>query len=99
MDESLSPEKRGVVQEVLRYLSRHPEAGDTLEHIAKWWLPVERLLPKLEVLEETLAYLVAQGVVTETVLPGGEKFYKVTPDQRTKIAQLIQTAESGGPTG
>lgn len=87
------------MQDVLRYLSRHPEAGDTLEHIAKWWLPVERLLPKLEELEETLAFLVAQGVVTETVLPGGEKLYKVTPGQRTKIVQLIQTTESRRPTG
>lgn len=78
------------MQEILRYLAKHPEAGDTLQNIAKWWIPFERLLPKWSVVEEALAYLVAQGLITETSLPGGQKFYKVMPDQRATIVQLVQ---------
>jgi hypothetical protein len=77
------------MQEILLYLASHPNAGDTLQNIAKWWIPFERLLPRWSIVEEALAYLVAQGLLTETILPGGQKFYKVVPGQRAKIAQLI----------
>ena len=82
------------MQEILEYLSKHPEAGDTLQNIAEWWIPFERLLPKWSVVQEAVAYLVAQGLISETVLPDGKKFYKVIPAQSTKIAELVQREET-----
>jgi hypothetical protein len=37
-------ENRQVMQEILGYIAKHPDAGDTLQNIAKWWIPFERLL-------------------------------------------------------
>jgi hypothetical protein len=90
MTESLSPEVRNAVQEILRYLANHPDAGDTVENIAKWWIPFERLLPRWSVVEQALAYLIAQGLLAESTLPGGQRFYKVVPGERAKIARLVQ---------
>ncbi len=81
------------MQEILQYVAKHPEAGDTLQNIANWWIPFERLLPKWTVVEEALAYLVTQGVIAETTLPGGQKFYKANLAQQHRITQLLQGEE------
>jgi hypothetical protein len=90
MAQSLSPESRKAMQEILRYLTKHSEAGDTLQNIAYWWIPFEQLPPKWSVVEEAVDYLVAGGLLSETVLPGGKKFYSVIGDQRARIVQLLQ---------
>lgn len=51
-----------VVDAILRYLSSHPDAADTSEGIAKWWMPAERGADPEAVLS-ALARLEAQGLV------------------------------------
>lgn len=94
MAQSLSRESRNVVQEILRYLKKHSQAGDTLQNIAHWWIPFEQLPLQWSVVEEAVDYLVARGLLSETVLPGGKKFYKIIGDQRARIVQLIQEGSS-----
>lgn len=94
MAKALSPESRNATQEILRYLAKHPEAGDTLANIAKWWIPFERLLPRWKEVEEAIASLLAQGLISETVLPSGQKFYKLVPGQLERIVRLIEEEAS-----
>jgi len=35
--------KKRYLQEILEYLRKHPEASDTLEGIAEWWLLNQRI--------------------------------------------------------
>lgn len=51
-----------VVDAILRYLASHPDAADTSEGIAKWWLPADRAADPEAVLS-ALAHLEAQGLV------------------------------------
>ena len=51
-----------VVDAILRYLASHPDAADTSEGIAKWWLPADRGIDTGAVLS-ALARLEAQGLV------------------------------------
>jgi hypothetical protein len=51
-----------VVDAILRYLHSHPDAVDTVEGIAKWWLPPEKC-SDARIVEEALARLEAQGLV------------------------------------
>lgn len=51
-----------VVDAILRYLADHPDAADTSEGIAKWWLPTDRTIDTEAVLS-ALARLEAQGLV------------------------------------
>lgn len=51
-----------VVDAILRYLNSHPDAADTSEGIAKWWLPAE-LRVDAETVHSALARLEAQRLV------------------------------------
>lgn len=51
-----------VVDAILRYLASHPDAADTSEGIAKWWVPTERGVDT-DAVRSALARLEAQGLV------------------------------------
>ena len=51
-----------VVDAILRYLASHPDAADTSDGIAKWWVPADRGADGDAVLS-ALARLEAQGLV------------------------------------
>ena len=51
-----------VVDAILRYLANHPDAADTSEGIAKWWIPAVCAADTDAVLS-ALARLEAQGLV------------------------------------
>ena len=61
----MRPEKERlveVVDAILRYLHSHPHAADTVEGIAKWWLPPEKCADA-RIVAAALARLEAQGLV------------------------------------
>lgn len=60
---------------VLDYLNRHPEASDTLEGIAGWWLPEHYLLPGLGVLQATLDEMIQDDLITDSFLLDGRVLY------------------------
>jgi hypothetical protein len=51
-----------IVDAILRYLDSHPDAADTVEGIAKWWLPKAWCADARSVLV-ALERLEAQGLV------------------------------------
>lgn len=55
-----------VVEAILRYLASHPDAADTSEGIAKWWMPADHVTDTDAVLS-ALARLEAQGLVHRRV--------------------------------
>lgn len=61
----MEPQQAPIIQTVeaiLRYLDQHPDAADTLEGIAKWWLPTEWSMD-LSTVEAALDRLETQGLV------------------------------------
>ena len=61
---------------VRRYLAEHPEAMDTIEGIAEWWLMRERMRVDLEALNRTLGRLTDEGVL-ERLGAGDEARYRL----------------------
>ena len=61
---------------ILGYLRQNPEAGDTLEGIARWWLGQARIDISMKQVEEALEELVHQGVVKPEILKCGNILYK-----------------------
>ena len=51
-----------VVDAILRYLYAHPEAVDSAEGIAKWWLPADWCVD-VQTVETALTRLSKQGLV------------------------------------
>ena len=51
-----------VVDALLRYLASHPDAADTVDGIAEWWLP-RGARAERGIVEAALERLLAQGIV------------------------------------
>lgn len=51
-------------REIEQYLETHPQAADSLEGIATWWVSRQRIRSELEVVRAALDALAAMGVVT-----------------------------------
>jgi len=69
----------GVEQEVEReishYLSTHPDAGDSIEGIRRWWLSHQLSEQPDELIERVLIRLVANGVLFRRSLPDGRELF------------------------
>jgi hypothetical protein len=50
---------------VLSYLAEHPQATDTLEGIAEWWVMREQVRVDMDLLELVLRRLTQQGLLEE----------------------------------
>lgn len=67
--------EKDLANEVLKYLEKHPESGDTLEGIATWWLRQQRIDESVELIHEVLNELKADGVVRERKTSQGRTVY------------------------
>lgn len=48
-------------KQILAYLRRHPEAGDTIDGILEWWLLEERIIERRDQVERAVSQLIAEG--------------------------------------
>lgn len=75
-----SSAERETARAILRYLVKHPEAKDTLEGIAQWWLGggISRRVN----VERAVSLLLSRGLVLETRRKGLSPFYQLVPKGR-----------------
>lgn len=67
-----------VAKEIERYLESHPQASDSLEGIATWWISKQRIRNELEVVRAALEQLTQAGVVsTEDAINECEPVYQL----------------------
>jgi hypothetical protein len=66
-----------VAREILNYLHEHPDATDTLEGIAQWWLTPESGERKVQEVEKAVSILVAEGLVLEVRHGGLLPYYRL----------------------
>ena len=64
---------------ISRYLADHPDAADTADGIANWWLRRIRIDASVSVVQQALDLLVAQGTVERRELPDGRHVYGRRP--------------------
>ncbi|MHC4203027.1 MAG: hypothetical protein ACYSTT_00130 [Planctomycetota bacterium] len=67
---------------ILSYLRRNPDAGDTLEGIAKWWLEVARIESSVDEVADTLESLAQKGIIRLRKLRNGTTFYKINKETK-----------------
>ena len=80
-------EKKVLGLEILSYLLKNPDAGDTLEGIARFWTSPQRVDLRLDDVQDVLGSLVAEGILTEQHLRGADgsnsqRFYRLNPARR-----------------
>ena len=66
----------GLCREILDYFQTHPNAADTVEGIANWWLPRQRYETTRARIQLALDRLVAEGLVEAKLLADGAMVYR-----------------------
>jgi hypothetical protein len=79
-----------IAREVLRYLDHNPEAKDTLDGIAQWWLRWEQDKLVLVDVEQAVSWLCSQGLLIETCRPGVPPYYQLNSQQREAISKILK---------
>ena len=89
MQKSYSPDDLEIAQIILKYLKKHPEARDTIQGIAEWWLLNEKIEQTLEKVQNALEYLVAQEFIVKRDYQGQKTAYALNNDKRHEIESAI----------
>ena len=76
--------------QILAYLADNPEAQDTLEGIAQWWLLERKIQSETRQITDALSELVERGLLLRTEGGNSRARYRVNPDKQNEIMGLIQ---------
>jgi hypothetical protein len=81
--------EREIARMILQYLTAHPDAKDTLDGIAQWWLRRGWGETPGGGIERAVASLCAQGLILETRRRGLPPLYRLNPRRRTAVAKIL----------
>lgn len=83
------PAEEKIAQEILSYLDHHPEAKDTLDGIAQWWLLREWSERKLAEVERAVLLLLSKDLIVETRRQGLPPIYRLNHDKLAEISAIL----------
>lgn len=75
MNKLQGSELEDVANAIRRYISSRPNATETVEGVARWWLVRQRYEDSVEIVQQALNYLESSGRVTKLKVPGGKVVY------------------------
>lgn len=84
-------EEPEIAREILHYLQVHPDAKDTLEGIAQWWLLKEWTERKFQQIEATISQLVSKGLIVERRRPGLPPYYWLNRAKQDEISRILKS--------
>ena len=79
-----------IASEILAYLVEHPQAQDTLEGIAQWWLMEQRIKQVISEVKSALKELVREGLVLEHEGSDGQARYTINLEKRAQIRARLK---------
>jgi len=71
---------QAVADSLVEYMTRHPEAADSIEGIRRWWLPADMVASAADV-EAALNRLVLAGILATRRLPDRGVLYSRRRDR------------------
>jgi hypothetical protein len=84
-----------VAAQILAYLSAHPDAQDTVEGIAEWWLLEQRISDTTTAVREALAELVARGMASQHIGRDGRILYAGSRRQKHSAVTPVTQRKRG----
>ena len=90
------PAQRGhsIQHQVLKYVTSHPEAKDTVEGIQQWWFGDSAIRVPTGELIAALDDLVVRGWITATELGGAATLYALNKDHLQEIWDWLESVKS-----
>jgi len=92
-DESKNDESGSVdeiARAILQYLAGHPDAKDTLEGIAQWWLLKQWTEQRVVDVQQAVSVLVSEGLITETRREGSPPHYGVNKHKEAEMGEMLK---------
>ena len=89
-EEPETAEAWDIAHEILRYLEQYPEAKDTADGIAQWWLGREGSERSHRDVERAVSWLCSQGLILETRRKGVPPYYQRNSQQRAAISKIFR---------
>lgn len=90
--EAMNQKTEQLASMILNYLRRNPNAADTLEGIAMWWLGFEKIESSVEDVANILENLVQQGIIERLIPDKQEKDGKSVCIYRLRDSKRQDTA-------
>ena len=81
---------RSLADEVLVYLVQHPEAKDTMEGVAEWWLWDRRGRRVIADVEAALRELVQKEYLVARQCRDGQTYYRVNRAKEQEIRRHLK---------
>jgi len=85
-----SENDEGIERLILRYLQEHPDAKDTLEGIAQWWVLRSWTELRVAQVETAVSALLANGLLVETRGRGSQPLYGLNEERTTAITEMLE---------
>src|SRR5262245_26790997 len=85
---------RPLTDEVLAYVARHPQAQDTVEGIAEWWLLEQQIAHAVSDVEAALGELVGDGFLVACQCKDGRTYYRLNRDREQEIRRHLARVET-----
>ena len=80
--------KSQISREILYYLTAHPDAQDTLEGIAAWWLLEQKIKHTTAEVEKSLSELVDKGFIVECKRENSHTYYRINRSKYEEIKAI-----------
>ncbi|OPY75228.1 MAG: hypothetical protein A4E65_03609 [Syntrophorhabdus sp. PtaU1.Bin153] len=88
-DTRVIKEKVQIARDILVYLSKHPDAQDTLEGIVEWWLLEQMIARHMTAVKEALAELVDRELVIEIKSADSRIRYRSNGEKHREIKAMV----------
>jgi hypothetical protein len=79
-----------IAADIFAYLLEHPQAQDTLEGIAQWWLMEQRIKQVISEVKSAIEELVHEGLVLEQEGADGQARYRINLENRAQIRARLK---------
>lgn len=78
-----------LARRILAYLDENPDANDTSEGIAEWWLLEREIREQQDQVEAALSELAAEGWVIASRRADARVHYRLNPDRAQELREHL----------
>lgn len=84
-------QEQQIARAILYYLRDHPDAKDSIEGIAQWWLLKRWTEVRLVEVERAVAVLLSDELIVETRREGAPPYYKLNRIKTKEISRILES--------
>ena len=90
----LTADELSLARAILEYLSRHPQAKDTREGIATWWLQQQQIQYAVRQISRVMEFLASRDFIVERRGRDLRVYYELNQQHLAEIGRFLQEPES-----